>query len=105
MHNHNEKITLDPFVAMIPERMTSFPRGPFDKLPAFEISKGEVLDTYKSLANEIKKLLPNGLRVLVIDGYQGVNWEKFKDKLINALNEHKINPNWMDISNCYASSE
>ena len=104
MHNHDEKITQDPFIATIPERMTSFPRGPFDALPAFELSKGEIFESYESLANVIKNSILSGLRVLVIDGYQGVDWEHFKEKLNLSLKKLDINPNWMNVGNCYTSS-
>ncbi len=104
MHDHIKNTVLDPFIAMIPERMTSFPRGPFDTLPAFEIRTGEINESYKELTSEIKNNISKGLKVLVIDGYQGVNWETFKLKLNAELHNQNINSNWLNINECYASS-
>ena len=104
MHDHIKNTVLDPFIAMIPERMTSFPRGPFDTLPAFEIKNGEIKKSYKELTSEIKNNISKGLKVLVIDGYQGVNWEYFKEKLNTSLKKENINPSWLNINSCYAPS-
>ena len=89
---------------MIPEKMNTFPRGPFNTLPAFKISNGRIKQSYQELAALIKTSVPKGLRVLVIDGYQGVNWEIFKEKLDGYLKALKINPSWKNIDNCYAPS-
>jgi hypothetical protein len=39
------------------------------------------------LAEKIKSSIPEGLRVLIIDGYQGVKWNEFYSNINSALNE------------------
>jgi mannose-6-phosphate isomerase class I len=96
-----DKIVADPFLALLPERMKSFPRGPFDTFPAFKLSKGKITKDYKELASSIKSKIPNGLRVLIVDGYHGVKWNDFYLNLSSALNGIEVYPEWMSMSECF----
>jgi mannose-6-phosphate isomerase class I len=100
MLESEDNIISDPFLALLPERMKTFPRGLFDTLPAFMISKGEINKEYKGLAEKIEKSIHEGLRVLIIDGYQGVKWKEFYANLNSALNEIDIQPEWISMSDC-----
>ena len=95
----------ESFIANIPEKMTKFPRGPFDPLPKFNISSGQINKGYQPLAEEIKNQIPAGLRILVVDGYQGVNWSEFISGLTSALTAVNINAITIDASDSYASQE
>src|SRR3989304_445095 len=105
MNKHTGDIILDPFIALLPERMRSFPRGPFDTAPAFKLNKGKIEKGYKVLAAKITASIPKGLKVLMIDGYQGIKWNEFQSELKSALKEKAITANWMDISECLLSQE
>jgi len=96
---------LDPFMALLPERMKTFPRGPFDTAPAFDLSKGKIEIGYNTLAAKIKNSVPNGLRVLIIDGYQGVNWEKFADSLKTELSISHVETEWINVNECLLPEE
>ena len=53
MSEDNVKHIEDPFIALLPERMSKFPRGPFDTCPKFTISEGVIEKGYAALANNI----------------------------------------------------
>jgi mannose-6-phosphate isomerase class I len=95
----------DPFITMLPERINKFPRGPFDTFPKFTISRGIIEKGYNSLADDISAEIPKGLRVLVIDGYQGTHWGEFISSLSSALKNYKIIPELINIKISYASEE
>ena len=95
----------DPFIALLPERMNKFPRGPFDTYPKFTISSGKIEQGYKFLAEMIKNEIPKGLRVLVIDGYQGTHWDEFISELTKELKNDNINPELINIKTSYAIEE
>jgi mannose-6-phosphate isomerase class I len=95
----------DPFIALVPERMRNFPRGPFDTAPAFKLSKGRIELGYNALADKIKSSTPEGLRVLMIDGYQGIQWNVFQSHLKKAIEKNKIETEWLDMQDCFLSSE
>ena len=105
MSEVNEKHIEDPFIALLPERMNKFPRGPFDTFPKFTISDGLIEKGYSSLADIISAEVKLGLRILVIDGYHGTNWEEFISGLNEALESYKIIPELINIKSTYASEE
>lgn len=94
-----------PFIGLLPERMNKFPRGPFDTFPKFSITEGVIDKGYVVLVNKILAEIPNGLRVLVIDGYHGTNWVDFITKLQNELIEYKISTELINIENVYTTEE
>lgn len=95
----------DPFLALLPERMTKFPRGPFDTYPKYPISHGIITKGYDPLAKTIISEIPKGLRILTIDGYHGTNWNEFVSGLDKILKSHKISPRFVDIEVAYASED
>src|SRR5690606_6824478 len=95
----------DPFLALLPERMKTFPRGPFDTAPAFKLNDGLIESGYKSLAEKIIRAIPKGLRVLMIDGFQGVKWNEFQTSLKKELDAKKFYVSWINIESCMLSSE
>ena len=105
MADQNSTHIEDPFIALLPERMNKFPRGPFDTFPKFAISRGIIEKGYNSLAEDISIEIPKSLRVLVIDGYHGTNWEKFISGLTNALKVQNIQPELININSTYATKE
>ena len=105
MSNQNPTHIEDPFIALLPERMNKFPRGPFDTFPKFTISNGKIEKGYSSLSKNISNEVLNGLRVLVVDGFQGTHWEEFIGGLTSALKTNEIIPELINIRNAYASEE
>ncbi|RPI71358.1 MAG: hypothetical protein EHM47_10405, partial [Ignavibacteriales bacterium] len=105
MKEFTDNTILDPFIALIPERMRNFPRGPFDTTPAFKLRKGKIEKGYSVLADKIKISIPNGLKVLIIDGYQGVKWNHFQSQLKNALEKIAVDAEWLNMQECFFSSE
>ncbi len=75
MSNLVDKIHNNPFISHLPEAMTNFPRGLFNSFPVFTPSEGRIEKGFEKLAAIINKNIPLGLRVLVIDGFQGVEWD------------------------------
>lgn len=105
MSNQNPIHIEDPFIKLLPERMNKFPRGPFDTFPMFTISSGKIEQGYNFLTEKIKSDIPNGLRVLVIDGYQGTHWDEFISELTKELKNKAIIPELINIKTSYASEE
>jgi mannose-6-phosphate isomerase class I len=105
MKESTDNIILDPFIALIPERMRNFPRGPFDTAPAFKLKKGKIEKGYSLLADKIKISILKGLKVLIIDGYHGVKWNEFQSQLKNALEKISVNAEWLDMQECLLSPE
>ncbi|RJP72141.1 MAG: hypothetical protein C4539_03955 [Ignavibacteriales bacterium] len=103
MSDKNSAYIEDPFIALIPERTKKFPRGPFDTFPRFTISNGIIEKGYDSLAELIVSEMSSGLRVLVVEGYQGVHWQEFIDGITDALKKKEVIPGLIDIKNYYAS--
>lgn len=90
----------DRFIAPLPASMTAFPRGPFDCFPTFEPSFGEIRRGYKSLATAITQAVPQDLRVLMIDGFNGVQWPAFQSHLQTALADSDIDISWFNMADC-----
>ncbi len=105
MSSFNDNIINNPFISHLPESMKDFPRGLFDSFPVFTPSEGSIEKGYDRLAEMIEQNIPAGLRVLIIDGYQGIEWNKLIDELILSLNKLKIQPEFIDVSGCYVPPE
>lgn len=82
-----------------------YPRGKYDCFPTFKIDQGSIETGYEYLSTLIKSSIPKGLRVLMIDGFQGVDWPIFKNSLSENLARFSIIPTWYAISDCFANSE
>lgn len=66
-----------PFTAPLPAAAGAYPKGLYDTLPAFPLAEGRIDKGYAALAALIADKIPQGLRVLVIDGFPGVGWDVF----------------------------
>ena len=90
---------------IIQSKQDVFKRGLYEKFPAFKCE--EVLNDrgYQFLAEIITKNIDEGLRILAIDGYHGVDWQKFRDNLQTNLSENNIDSDWIESSTCFVSEE
>lgn len=95
----------DIYKQPIDQNTTEYPRGPFDTHPAFELADGSIQTGYARLASQIIDGQDQGLRVLVMDGFQGVAWSQLRSSLNAQLSENGLQAKWIDITSCYKSSE
>lgn len=79
------------FEAPLPPAAANYPKGLYEKYPAFKLNAGQINKGYKYFADRISDAVQNGLRVLIIDGYQGVEWKHFISNLDKELNSKNIN--------------
>ncbi len=101
----SNSIEISPFSAPLPEGVKEYPKGLYEKFPAFEIEKGKISAGYDNLANTISGKIDSGLRVLVIDGYHGVNWELFTEQLKARLQDDTGKINWINFNECQKEEE
>ncbi|HQG45718.1 MAG TPA: class I mannose-6-phosphate isomerase, partial [bacterium] len=74
---NSDRGALTPFTAPLPDAASAYPKGYYDALPAFTLTEGVIDKGYGGLAARIAVRIPQGLRVLVIDGFPGVAWDHF----------------------------
>lgn len=67
--------------------------GQYDVYPAFGLGDGKISVGFEALAQH----LASYSRV-VIDGYVGVFWDEFREKLTAAFAEHNITSSWSDVA-------
>ena len=63
--------------------------------PSFQLSNGKIETGFDTLATQIATQ-----KTIVIDGFGGVLWDKFRIQLNAALSAQGINPLWYDITAC-----
>lgn len=85
---------------LLQKTQTEYEQGFYDCFPAFDLKDETINQGYDILANHIIGNVPKGLRVLVIDGFLGVNWQTFRQNLSQVLSEKNITPDWLDINTC-----
>ena len=95
----------DPLIAPIPPDLKKYPRGFYNPFPVFDVNKGQISIGYPKLVKSIQDRLSGGLRVLVIDGYQGIDWGMLRSELDRELNTADIRAMWVDFSQCLAGEE
>ncbi|MFA4839038.1 MAG: class I mannose-6-phosphate isomerase [Candidatus Neomarinimicrobiota bacterium] len=100
----NSKVA-DPFVAPIPQNAKDYPRGLYNPLPTFRINEKSITSGYAALAETLRHELADGLRVLVVDGYQGVDWPVFQQNLADAMQKLSIAADWIDVGTCLADEK
>ena len=93
---------LTPFAAPLPADAAAYPKGHYDTLPAFALAEGEINKGYGELAALIQDKIPQGLRVLVIDGFPGVNWDGFLAGLQAELLHREIRAEFYHLAACLA---
>jgi len=82
-----------------------YPRGMYNPFPTHPLNNEEIIQGFSALTKIIENKMESGLRVLVIDGFQGVNWETFKKGLENSLKENSRKASWYSMAECHASGE
>jgi mannose-6-phosphate isomerase class I len=92
--------TPDPFLAPLPDELKDFPRGPYNRFPVFCPRQGEIERGFASLALRIQHAIRRGTRVLVIDGFNGVDWIQFRTLLNTRLGTLGISVTWHAIEEC-----
>ena len=71
----------NPYENLISENFKEYERGLYDRYPTFLIPENQIKSGYDRLVENIKEEGLSGKRVLVIDGYNGVNWDLFKSSI------------------------
>lgn len=100
----NDQDNLTPFQAPLPAEAAHYPKGLYETLPAFTLDDGVISAGYAGLAARIRDRMPQGLRVLVIDGFPGLAWELFRQRLQEALTALGITPAQILFEECRADS-
>ncbi len=90
----------DPFLAPLPADMKEFPRGLYNPFPVFHPKHAGIEKGFTPLAGRIRSAMERGMRVLAIDGYNGIQWELFRKGLESALNTSGIFPAWHIMDDC-----
>lgn len=93
-----------PARALLPPDATAFPRGVFDPFPAFTPSEGRIERGYEPLAARIAEAVPDGLRVLALDGFHGVDWDELREKLEVALAARGVEAVWWPVADALADA-
>jgi mannose-6-phosphate isomerase class I len=106
----HERLTLDRMydtspTALFPADATVFPRGPFDPFPAFEPSEGAIEAGFDALADRLVTAMPQGLRVLALDGFHGVDWGALRGGLDEALRARGVEAAWWPTADALAAPE
>src|SRR5690606_37489406 len=84
---------------------TDFPRGRFDAFPAFSPSEGAIEAGYDALAARLAEAVPQGLRVLALDGFHGVDWDALRDGLDGALRARGVEAAWWPMADALADAD
>ena len=95
----------DPFLAPLPADMKEYPRGLYNPLPVFPLKHAVIDKGYDALARRVQISMKNGVRVLIIDGFNGVQWDVFRTALASALQGLGISPTWHAMEECLKAPE
>jgi mannose-6-phosphate isomerase class I len=85
---------------LMPSRKEETEAEAYDLYPAFPIGEGKIDIGYQAIAEKIADYS----RVM-IDGYVGVLWKHFRDKLDAALLDRGISTKWIDMSDLMLPEE
>ncbi len=94
-----------PARTLLPADATTFARGLFDPFPAFTPSGGTIEQGYDALAERIAAAVPEGLRVLALDGFHGVDWDTVREKLEVALAARGVEAAWWPTADALADPD
>ncbi len=78
-----------------------YPRGDYEKFPAFPAADCSVSEGYGLLAENISERIGAGLRVLAVDGFNGVDWVRFRTKLDESLSGSGIDVGWVFVEKAF----
>lgn len=84
---------------------TKYPRGRFDTHPKHRLKPGSLRAGYEPLAQRIVEDMKQGTRVLAIDGYHGVQWDAFVERLQQALDALGVSAKWIAIDTTLKSPD
>ncbi|MEJ2195380.1 MAG: class I mannose-6-phosphate isomerase [Ignavibacteriaceae bacterium] len=105
MRNNTATSKDNPNLNLLPQSMNVYPKGAYNCFPAFTPSNGTIKSGFDNLAREIIDKMKNGLRVLMIDGYHGVDWNYFYNELNKSLINNGINAEWISMNDCIADEK
>lgn len=83
----------------------SWPRGRFNPKPEHRLGPDILQRGYGALAEAVKAGMQQGLRVLAVDGYHGVDFEAFRAGLGDALARLGVQPDWLAMEGCLKSAD
>ncbi len=78
---------------VIPTIHNFLPEGKYDIYPGFPLPNGKIFSGFESLA---KQIIKSG-RNIVIDGYGGIFWQDFRDKLNGELEKFGQIATWQNV--------
>ena len=90
----------DPFTSLLPESMSRFPRGLYNAFPAFALKSGIIYKGYDTLAHMIAERCVNGVKVLSVEGYHGVDWNVLLRQIESELRKLNVDLETFDIQSC-----
>ncbi len=105
MRNSSNTSTDNPNLNLLPHSMNVYPKGAYECFPVFTPSKGIIKSGFNNLSAEIIDKMKNGLRVLMIDGYHGVEWDYFYNELNQSLIKNGTTAEWISMTDCLAAEE
>ena len=100
-----QKTNMKAFQVPLPADLIEYSRGLYNRFPTFPIGDHIISRGFDSLVDKAKALLQGGVRVLVVDGYHGADWNNFKRSMKDKLTEHGINSDWLSVAGCYRKPE
>ncbi len=77
---------------LMPSRRTQVMNGQYDIYPSFSLGTGRIAGGYDALAQQLA-----GAQQAVIDGFPGVLWEDFRERLAAALHARSVRVAWCDV--------
>ena len=95
----------NPYENLISENFNEYKRGLYDRFPTFSIPDNQIKTGYQQLVKSLLKENSSGKRVIVIDGYNGVNWDNFKKSFSNNIKDTNLNISWHDFEDCLRSED
>ncbi len=96
---------MDPLQAPLPAELKEYSRGLYNCFPTFPLDDNIISESYQSLAETAQTLIEQGTRVLVIDGYYGIDWNTFQRVLTENLTKHEVKSDWLSVADCYREQE
>jgi len=85
---------------LLPEKHSSPPDNGYDIYPAQSLGSGKIFVGYDVLADLLK-----GNPVIIVDGFPGVLWEKFRAQFSVSLQEIGVRANFVDVQRAMFSPE
>jgi hypothetical protein len=74
--------------------------GEYDLYPSYPLGKGKIEQGFHNLAS---KLIEHSQ--IVIDGYVGVLWDDFRDRLDQALRDYGVQTRWISVDRILRPSD